>query len=72
MAVNEMNTCNNCKYYRQGTRNDTIGQCKRYPPTIPELPPVEGRTHRVTLWPIVYHYDLCGEWKEKEVTDGGE
>ena len=52
--------CFGCKFFRKSLiAGDNDGECRRYPPTA--NPDTES-----VIFPQVYPYDWCGEFKPKE------
>lgn len=56
--------CLECRYFiREGAQiNPIIGQCRRYPPSIPE----SGRYASMSNFPTVPEGFWCGEFKFKK------
>jgi len=48
------NTCEDCRFFEADKEDETIGACRRYPPTI------QGAD---AAWPPVDIDDWCGEYK---------
>jgi hypothetical protein len=52
--------CRTCKFFMpdRPEQQDTRGACRRFPPlfTLNDQP----------IWPVVYGWSWCGEWKNSE------
>ncbi len=76
--------CAACRWYhneRKGSEHDPRGSCRRYPPLFVMSEPEDyGKPGTLPYephddpynWsqPVVYPQDACGEWTEREATDG--
>ncbi len=56
-------TCATCSFWRRDRRGDSgaWGQCRRLPPTLPEIEP--DKLVHVGVWPHTEERDWCGEWR---------
>lgn len=60
--------CENCKFFEEIWDKGlelASGNC-RFKPPIPVY--VAKKEDDVSLWPHVYNYEWCGEWKAKPET----
>lgn len=73
---NKQRVCKTCLYWDHPTREvggyqaGEIGWCRRFPPVIVN-PEKEDRsriddTYDRMEWPVTFHADWCGEWKESD------
>lgn len=68
-----MKNCGNCKHWSQEllnvAKNDDIGECLRYPPTITapfvETFPDPYAVAKATAFPVLSYVCKCGEWAPK-------
>ena len=50
-------TCCTCNAWGRGSKDDTVGQCRRHPPAY--------RSGPVSIWPKTRGIDWCGEHVRK-------
>lgn len=56
--------CKYCIYFEQLPSNEGKGNCKRFPPTVA---PTGSKSYEyVSRYPVVTHYNTCGEYKVKK------
>lgn len=58
--------CQNCRFFAVAdTHQRDSGQCRRYPPTIPNTPNSEDAhlVPRTGVWPMVSSGAWCGEYQ---------
>lgn len=56
--------CGNCRFWKQPPGGDPRagwGQCRRMPPTVPEVS--DDKLVHVGVWPHTDVADWCGEWE---------
>lgn len=57
-------TCGGCRFWKPAAGGDSRagwGQCRRMPPTLPELE--DDKLVHVGVWPHTDAADWCGEWE---------
>ena len=65
-------SCQDCRFFgATGGQAQGNGQCRRYPPTIPNSPKADSidLTLRTGVWPMVASGSWCGEFKAQQAAD---
>ncbi|NDC64841.1 MAG: hypothetical protein EBZ59_12875, partial [Planctomycetia bacterium] len=68
-ATSPVRRCGSCCHWRReptleggfGAGQRTWGQCRRMPPTLPEIG--DDKLVHVGVWPHTEQGDWCGEWQ---------
>jgi DNA-directed RNA polymerase alpha subunit len=64
--------CKNCQFWVRQAEEDTSGQCRRFPPELPQLEAqleamqATGASPFVGVWPDTLGLDWCGEFQARE------
>jgi len=56
--------CGNCRFWKRAAGGDQHagwGQCRRMPPTLPDV--ADDKLVHVGVWPHTDRADWCGEWQ---------
>lgn len=64
-SVSDRPACATCRFWRRrrvADEHDSWGQCRRMPPTLPEL--TDDKLVVAGVWPFTEEQDWCGEWQE--------
>jgi DNA-directed RNA polymerase alpha subunit len=68
----EERRCKNCQFWLRQSEEDVSGQCRRYPPDLPQIEAqleamqATGASPFVGVWPDTLGLDWCGEFQAKE------
>lgn len=64
--------CRNCRFWVQQDAEDISGQCRRFPPSLPQTAPQQqamqatGAGTFVGIWPDTLGLDWCGEFQTRK------
>ena len=52
--------CETCVFFQQDGKHH--GYCRRFPPVLPPVTPINSEEVNPNEFPIVNYTDWCGEW----------
>ena len=64
--------CKNCQFWVRQAEEDVSGQCRRFPPELPQIEAqleamqATGASPFVGVWPDTLGLDWCGEFQPRE------
>jgi DNA-directed RNA polymerase alpha subunit len=68
----EERRCKNCQFWMRQSDEDVSGQCRRFPPQLPQIEKqleameATGASPFVGVWPDTLGLDWCGEFQARE------
>jgi DNA-directed RNA polymerase alpha subunit len=72
--MNDERQCKNCRFWLRLAPEDVNGQCRRFPPLVPQTQKQEeslqgtGVGPFVGVWPDTLGVDWCGEFQPQDAT----
>jgi DNA-directed RNA polymerase alpha subunit len=70
--MDEERRCKNCQFWVRQAEEDVSGQCRRFPPELPQIEAqleamqATGAGPFVGVWPDTLGLDWCGEFQARE------
>ena len=58
--------CETCRCWRQHTDDHDLGDCRRFPPTLPGMTLQSGR--KTVAFPELARNGWCGEWRKRDAS----